>query len=220
MEKKRFMEGDKGPNTGCMGNVVWATNGDKLTATVLEPLEPLLERVGYVGPLDINCMVTQDAAYFLEFTARFGYDAIQAWNELLKLPLFDYLYKVATKQADEVPVFQDSYSIAVRLSVPPYPSEKGAEQWTGVQVLDVPKEASKHTWLADVMRKDNTDVVAGVDGVLGCVTARGSSVRECRRRAYRTINNIVIHPDVQYRSDIGADAEENIVRLKEWGWLN
>jgi phosphoribosylamine--glycine ligase len=220
MEKKRFMEGDKGPNTGCMGNVVWATNGDKLTATVLEPLEPLLERVGYVGPLDVNCIVTQDAAYFLEFTARFGYDAIQAWNELLKLPLFDYLYKVATKQADEVPVFQDSYSIAIRLSVPPYPSEKGTEQWAGVQVLDVPKEASKHVWLADVMRKDGVDVVAGVDGVLGCVTARGSSVRECRRRAYRTINNIVIHPDVQYRSDIGADTEENIAKLKEWGWLN
>ncbi|MCL6441754.1 MAG: hypothetical protein K6T27_09720, partial [Thermoleophilum sp.] len=220
MEKKRLMEGDKGPNTGCTGNIVWATNGDKLTATALEPLEPLLERVGYVGPLDVNCMVTRSDAYFLEYTARFGYDALQTWSELIKMPLFDYLYKVATRQADEVPVFQDNYGIAVRLTVPPYPSEKEVERWAGAQVLDVPKEAMRHVWLTDVARKGDAYVLAGVHGVIGCVTARGSSVRECRRRAYRTINNIVIHGDVQYRSDIGADVEENIAKLKEWGWLN
>jgi len=66
---------------------------------------------------------------------------------------------------------------------------------------------------------DGIPVMAGVDGVVGCVTARGSSVRECQRRAYRTIRNITITDDVQYRKDIGDDVEEQKKILKGWGWL-
>lgn len=220
LEKKRFMEGDKGPNTGCMGNVVWATNGDKLTETALEPLAPLLEKVDYVGPLDVNCIVTEQDAYFLEFTARFGYEAIQTWAELLKEPLFEYLYFMATAQPQEVPFFENGFAIGVRLSVPPYPTEENMERWRGVQVLDLPEEAKRHVWLADVMKQDGVEALAGVDGVVGCVTARGTTIRECRRRVYRTIKNIVIHPDVQYRSDIGEDAEEQVAKLRGWGWVS
>lgn len=218
IEWKRFMEGDKGPNTGCMGNVVWPTEGDKLTATVLEPLLPLLIKVGYIGPIDVNCIVTEGNAYFLEFTTRFGYEAIQAWAELLKEPLFDFLYYVASGQPMEVPYYKEQ-AIGVRLSVSPYPSEEGVEKWKGIQVLDIPKEARRHIWLADVMKQDAVPVMAGVDGVIGCVTARGSTVREAQRRAYRTIHNVVIHQDVQYRNDIGNGVDEKQKQLKEWGWL-
>ena len=218
IEQKRLFVNDHGPNTGCMGNIVWPTNGDKLTAETLEPLAPLLQKINYVGPIDVNCIVDDKSAYFLEFTPRFGYEAIQTWTELLKEPLFEFLYGVASQQPIEVP-FYDETAIGVRLSVTPYPSEEGAEKWKGVQVLDVPKEARKHVWLADVMKQDNIEALAGVDGVVGCVTARGSSVRECQRRAYRTIKNIVIHQDVQYRTDIGEGAEQDREKLKEWGWL-
>lgn len=218
MEKKRFMEGDKGPNIGCAGNVVWPTEVDKLVESTLMPLEPLLTKVNYVGPIDVNCIVNSEA-YFLEFTPRLGYEAIQAWSELLKVSLFDYLYKVASGQTNEI-AHQDEQAIAVRLSIPPYPSKEGIEECRGLQVLDVPNEAKKHVWLSDVMMQDNRDVLAGVDGVIGCVTARGQTVRECQRRAYRTINNIVIHQDVQYRSDIGSDVEQKVKELKGLGWLN
>jgi phosphoribosylamine--glycine ligase len=217
-EKKRLMASDRGPNTGCMGNVVWPTNGDKLTAQVVEPLAPLLEKVGYVGPIDVNCIVDDTDAYFLEFTPRFGYEAIQAWGELLQEKLFDFLYGVASGQPIEVP-YHDESSIAIRLSVSPYPNKEDIEKWKGVQVLDIPKEARKHIWLADVMKPDGIEVLAGVDGVVGCVTARGQSVRECQRRAYRTVKNICIHQDVQYRTDIGDGAEQDKEKLKEWGWL-
>ncbi len=90
------MEGDKGPNTGCMGNVVFTTEGNRLTEQALMPLSPLLKKVGYVGPIDVNCILTATDAYFLEFTTRFGYDAIQTFSELLKIPLFDFLFTAAT----------------------------------------------------------------------------------------------------------------------------
>jgi len=218
MEKKRFMDGDVGPQVGCMGNIVWPTNGDRLTADGLELLTPLLTKVNFIGPIDINCLVTPEEAYFIEFTPRFGYEAIQAWCELIQMPLFDYLYAIASGQREEVP-FHDEFAIGIRMSVNPYPVKEGVDVWESIQVLDVPKEAKKHVWLADVKLVDGIPVMAGVDGVVGCVTARGSSVRECQRRAYRTIRNITITDDVQYRKDIGDDVEEQKKVLKGWGWI-
>jgi len=114
--------------------------------------------------------------------------------------LFDLLYSIATQRTQKVLCYEE-YAIAVRLSTAigwPRPNE---------QLLKVPQEAKRHVWLSNV------------NGVLGSVTARGATVRECKRRVYRTINNVVIHRDVQYRGDIGDDVEGDKSKLEEWGWL-
>lgn len=220
MEEKRLMEGRRGPQTGCMGNVVWMTNdeGDEIVKRTLVSLTPLLQKIEYVGPLDVNCIATEKELYFLEFTARFGYDALQALLELIKDNLFDILWGVATRSHKHLRVI-DEYAIAVRLSMPPYPYEEGCDILKGAQVVAVPDEAKRHVMLSDVMMNEQGVVMVGVDGVVGCVTARGSTIQEIRRRAYRTINNIVLHDDVQYRKDIGAGVENSIERLKTWGWI-
>jgi len=219
LELKRLMEHNKGPNTGCMGNVVWTTEGDRLTKLLLNPLTPLLERVKYVGPLDVNCIVDEEDVYYLEVTARFGYDAIQALTELLRMSLFDFLYYNASR-VGRAPTYHEGYGIAVRLSVPPYPNKKEMDRWKGVQVIDIPGEARRHVMLSDVMMVDGVEVLSGVDGVIGCVTARGQTVREAQRRAYRTIENIVLSEDVQYRRDVGMNAMHDMELLKEWGWID
>lgn len=217
-ERKRLMEDDKGPQTGCMGNVVVLSTGDKLTDLILLPLEPLLKKVKYTGPIDINCIISEKDVYFLEVTARFGYDAIQAFAELLKIPLYNFLFKVATQQDDLIEGidYTNQPSIAVRLSMPPYPSKEGVDKWKGIRVLKMDEGASKHVWLADVMKEEGIEVLAGVDGVVGCVTARGLTIKECQRRVYRTINNIVINSDVQYRSDIGDQALADKEEFDRW----
>jgi phosphoribosylamine-glycine ligase len=204
-----------------MGNVVFTTSGNKLTQSVIDPLAPLLKKMNYVGPIDVNAILQKDRGFFIEFTTRFGYDAIQAYLELVKGSVFDFLYKIASGSNKPVDVFEDSFSIAVRISVPPWPGGKtDVDKLHGIQMLDIPEKAMNHVWLSDVMLCDEgVPVLAGVDGVLGCVTARGSTIRECRRRAYRTLDNILIHNDVQYREDIGADVDEKISKLVEWGWL-
>lgn len=219
LECKRLLHGDRGPMTGCMGNVVWRCQEDELIKRALVPLQPLLHKAKYLGPIDVNCIVNEKDAFFLEFTPRFGYDAIQAFIELMPGGLFQFLWQCAT---GEQPILRDDYGIAVRLSMPPFPSrdEDLLALTKGMQVLDVPKAARSHVLLADVMKHDGKEVLAGVDGVVGCCTARSSDARELRRRVYRTIRNCVIHPDVQYREDIGLKVEEQIGKLKQWGWLD
>jgi phosphoribosylamine--glycine ligase len=211
------MEGDKGPQTGCMGNVVFLSEGDRLTDLVLEPLTPLLRKEGYVGPIDVNCIIANDGVYFLEFTTRFGYDAIQALSELFKIPLFDFLYGIASKQCElkEREDYLNMIAIAVRLTLPPYPAEN-VDKWRNIKVLEIEPAARRHVWLSDVIRKNNDEVVGGVDGVIGCVTARGESIRECKRRVYRTIDNIVINQDVQFRRDIARNFEDLKDRFDRW----
>jgi len=219
IERKRLMDGDKGALTGCMGNVVWPTQGNKLTALAIESLKPLLEKVNYIGPIDMNCIVTEDKAYFLEFTSRFGYDAIQAWAEMLKGSLFDYLYAIASRQKDSF-TYHNGYSLGVRLTVAPYPGKEGIDRWKKVKAIDIPKEASRHVWLTDVMKNDDEVLLAGGYGVIGCVTARGTTVRECQRRVYRTIKNISLTDDIQYRNDIGDTVEKDKQQLIDWGWVD
>jgi phosphoribosylamine--glycine ligase len=201
---RRLMTGDIGPLTPCMGNVVWPTNGDKLTNEVIESLQPLLEKVGYLGPISVSCLVGEQEIHFIDFTTSFRYDTIQAWCELLQLPLFDYLYNLVSQKKQEVP-FHDETSISVRLSIPPYPYE-GTFGWEA-GTLRIPQEAKKHVWPTNA------------NGVVGCITARGATVRECQRRVYRTIKNVVTHQEVQYRTDIGNGVEELKLKLKGQGWL-
>ena len=217
-ERKRLMECDKGPQTGCMGNVVFLSTGNKLTEAVLMPLEPLLKKVKYIGPIDVNCIISGKDIYFLEFTTRFGYDAIQALAELLKISLYEFFLHVATQGDDliEDRDFFNSYAIAVRLSVSPYPNKEDMSKWKGIRVIKLEEGASKHVWLSDVMREGGVEVLAGTDGVIGCVTARGLTIRECQRRVYRTVSNIIICPDVQYREDIGDQALADKEEFDRW----
>ena len=55
--------------------------------------------------------------------------------------------------------------------------------------------------------------------IIGCITARGATINEARRRVYRTIRNTVQSDIVQFRQDIGQIEDEQIKQLREWGWL-
>ena len=224
-EEKRFLEGGKGPNTGCMGNVVLAREGNKLVDSTLLPITPFLKRVGYRGPIDINCIVSESNLYALEFTARLGYDAIEALMEGLKEPVTDLFFETAVGVKKEMDITSD-YMIAVRVSVPPWPHAEPEAKEKGLPIVGINEHNLKHLYLTDVYR-DTTEPegmreeykYAASDGVVLKVTARGRDITEARHRAYRTINNLSIQ-DMQYRSDIGIRAIQDIKTLSKWGWLN
>ena len=219
IESKRFLNNDKGPNVGCMGNVVWQCKENKLVKEFLHPATDLLNKVDYCGPFAVTLIIAKDSMNVLEFTTRFGYDAIQAYVELLKQSFFDFIYNLAINSGRPVSLYNDSLSLAVRLSMPPYPNKGNTSFISNLQVLDIPEKANHHVWLTDVNFKNSKCVIAGTDGVIGCITARGDSVRMAQKRVYRTINNIAINTDIQYRTDIGNGIEEKILQLTEWGYL-
>ena len=219
-EEKRFMEGNLGPNTGCMGNVVITRDYDRLVDSTVVKLKPLLTRLGWRGPVDVNCIVNANGAFALEATARFGYDAIEALLEGMRLGAGEFLREVAEGRLTSVEMWPGP-TIAVRMGVPPYPSEDEAikAEW-GEPILGINENNIGHLWLCNVFvdPKDMLFKTSGGDGLTLKATARGEDVGVARRRVYRTIDNLRV-TDKMYRRDIGLRAEADIKQLEQWGWL-
>ena len=98
------------------------------------------------------------------------------------------------------------YAIAIRLSVPPYPYSHLPDDTFNESVKGYCESNAKHIWLREVNRdKKGNWTIAG--GIIGAVTSRGDNIRECRRRAYRTIKNLDIKW-LQYRQDVGMKAAD------------
>lgn len=73
-EEKRLMNDGLGVNTGEMGTVMRYTKKSQLFKDVLEPCTEQLLALGYVGYVDMNCMIAEDGTPCpLEFTMRFGW---------------------------------------------------------------------------------------------------------------------------------------------------
>ena len=59
-----------------------------LAEEVLYPLEPILHKMGYVGYVDINCMIAKDVLHIpLEFTNRPGWPLYNIQQALHKVAI-------------------------------------------------------------------------------------------------------------------------------------
>jgi phosphoribosylamine-glycine ligase len=213
IELKRLMEGDKGPNTGCMGSVVWfwKKQNPKIYKHTLARIEPFLKRHKYNGPLDMNCIVSDKDGlpYFLEFTSRFGYNALYAAIPELE-PIDEFLAKCAR---GELPTIRPSYKWtgAVRVSIPPYPYDVDAKQTAG-RPLDL--KPDENIWLLDVKYDGKKLVTAGVDGVICEVTGIADNLAELGKGIYKRIGNLKIG-DKQYRTDLIEVANQRLNQLRK-----
>lgn len=201
MEEKKFMAGDLGPNTGCSGNVVWWWDEqtsrkihDLLFAQMVEPLR----EARYMGPIDINCIWTPEGPYGLEFTTRFGYDAIQASSRLINMEFGEFLYKMA--ETNVIPAIMDEYAMAVRVSVPPYPNDGDIPN---VPIIGVTEDNEDNIYLSDVFNDGpGMYACAGTDGYVLTVADTAKTISRLQDRVYSIIDELEI-PSKQYRIDVG-----------------
>jgi len=188
IEEKKFMPGKLGPRTGCESNVVWCLQDSKLADITVAPLADHLRAEGYVGPVDLNSLILPDGSPVgLEWTARLGFDATQAWQALIPR-LGEQLAEFLSGGLDHWE-HSDELSVTVRLSMPPYPSwdPKGALIERGMP-LDKRWLTREGVTINDVMASSDGPVCAGTSGLVGSVGATGASleplVKECLDMAY------------------------------------
>src|SRR5258706_465105 len=75
-EHKKLFPGEVGPPTGEMGTAMFWSEPNLLFNRTLLKMESKLAEEGYVGYIDLNCIVNNNGIYPLEFTSRFGYPTI------------------------------------------------------------------------------------------------------------------------------------------------
>lgn len=208
LESKRLMDADLGPAIGSQSNTVFLTEKRLLT----EPLAKMasyLSKEGYIGPCDANCIIKGGAPYFLEWSPRFGWDALYCLLTLVKGKLSDFFRK------DFEAEFHDGYAVSQRLSIPPYPygTPKLRSLYAkGVSIMGKLKDYPLF-WAQDVYDNNGKLKCVGADGILGVVAARGKTLEEAWGRLYHYIKQIKICSYVQYRNDGLSVARKRLEKL-------
>ncbi len=221
-EHKRFFHSNLGPLTGEAGTLMYWTETNILFQQTLLKLLPALQKCGYRGYIDINCIVGRDAIYPLEFTSRFGYPTIQIQLEGMKSKSGEWLSRLAHGEDFTMNV-KSGFQIGVVIFTPPALSEgdnnETVEMYRNLAINFKSKKSLAGIHIGDI-KKDHKGIwrIAGNSGWNLVVTGSGDTVDRAREVAYRRVGNIQI-PNMFYRSDIGENWRIVGDQLRTWGYI-
>ena len=102
----------------------WSEPNRLFTQTLLK-MESKLAQEGYVGYIDLNCIVNNNGIYPLEFTSRFGYPTISIQQEGMLTPISDLFWELANGLEPKWRT-RSGFQIGVRIVVPPFPFDDDA----------------------------------------------------------------------------------------------
>lgn len=217
-EHKKLFPGDLGPSTGEMGTSMFFSGPNKIFNHTLKKMEPTLAEEGYVGYIDINCIVNGHGIYPLEFTARFGYPTISIQKEGMIMPIGEFLYELARGNNPKLKV-RSGFQVGVRIVVPPFPfKDKETFNVKSKDSIIFFKRPTEGVHIEDVKLVNGEWLVTGDSGVVLIVCGTGQTMKQAQNQAYHRIKNIII-PHMYYRKDIGDRWFEDSDKLHNWGYL-
>lgn len=217
-EHKKLFPGNLGPSTGEMGTTMFWSSPNRLFNSTLLKFEKKLAEEGYVGYIDINCIVNGHGIYPLEWTSRFGYPTISIQQESMITPIGEFLYLLAKGEKPKLRV-KSGYHIGVRIVVPPFPFHD--EETFNVKSKDSIiyfKNPVEGVHIEDVKLVNGEWLVTGSSGTVLVVCGSGQTMRQAQAQVYSKIRQINI-PHMYYRDDIGDRWYEESDRLQIWGYL-
>ncbi|MFH1582907.1 MAG: phosphoribosylamine--glycine ligase [Candidatus Falkowbacteria bacterium] len=220
-EHKRIFSGNIGPFCGEMGTLMYWSSPNNLFKATLEKMLPSLKQSGYVGYIDINCIVNGKGIYPLEFTSRFGYPTIQIQQEGILMPIGEWLYRLANGENFEFKT-KRGFQVGVLLVVESMFSDDNNSEVVNLYkdlavILKNPNNLDG-IHIDDIRNDNGIWRIAGVSGGILVITGSGTTVKDARHQVYGRIKNIIV-PNMFYRTDIGAGWAVDGDRLHAWGYL-
>jgi phosphoribosylamine---glycine ligase len=218
-EHKKLFPGEVGPPTGEMGTAMFWSEPNALFNRTLLKMEPKLAEEGYVGYIDVNCIVNNNGIYPLEFTSRFGYPTISIQQEGLLTPISDLFWELANGSEPKWRT-RSGFQVGVRIVVPPFPFDDEAtfESFSKNAAIVFKRPVNEGIHIEDVKIVNQQWLVAGTSGVVLIAVGIGQTMKQAQAQAYSRIKNILI-PNMYYRTDIGDRWGEDSDKLHNWGYL-
>ena len=220
-EHKKLMAGDLGPNTGEMGTVLRYVKTSRLAEKVLQPLEPQLERLGYVGNIDVNCIIDDEGnPWPLEFTTRFGWPTFTIQMVLFEWDPIEFLFAFARGEDTKGAYRLDDPAVGVIPVLPPFPAApKNYEDVIGIPIFEMADDFSfeeVQAWKGDKSGVVAQWATAGM--VIGVACASGKTIRQASRKAYRELDQLRMPASPYWRNDIGELLKTDIPKLRAHGF--
>jgi phosphoribosylamine---glycine ligase len=227
IEDKKFLPDDLGPRVGCATNVVTYFDDEHppYAAATVGRLADLLREKKYVGNIACNTILASDGTpHFLEWSARCGFDALQAFSLLIpEDTLADQLDAFAHGKLPYWSLRDDArLALTVRVSIPPYPSHNVEELREAVgRPLDARLDGTHPRILpAEVMKgPDGLPCFAGGSGFVATVGATGNTIADVRTRALELANDLDV-PSKQFNPQLVPRFERALAALRDFGYLD
>lgn len=221
LEEKKFMNDNKGPNTGCSGNLIFAMSGEeKIYKEGLAKAAPLLAANGFKGIIDLNTIVTEDKVYGLEWTPRFGYLCCPTIAHMYGFGYGNLLFDIASGSSPQIK-WSHRFGAAVTMTVPPYPTEIRIPKGKGIPIEGIdPASLQELTeiYLFDAMVENKKLVTSGNYGYIGAILSGSNSIEGAFGTIEHRMEKIQI-PNCQYRTDVEESTTKRYEKLREWGWI-
>jgi phosphoribosylamine--glycine ligase len=217
-EHKRMFNDEIGPSTGEMGTTCFWTGEIPLFRKTLARMRDRIQ--GYVGYIDINCIVNAHGIFPLEFTTRFGYPTINLQIEGVLSPWGGFLEGLAKGAAVDLRT-KKGFQVAVVIGVPPFPfvDPDAFRKYSEDAIVMFRKEIREGLHPCDLKLVDGDWRLAGNSGYAAVVTGSGATMLDARRETYNRVKNLII-PNMFYRTDIGERWQRDGDLLQTWGYLS
>ena len=213
MDHKRAKDGDKGLNTGGMGNIspspfYTKEIEDFCMENIYKPTMTAMKSEGrpFKGVLFVGLMLTPGGVKVLEYNARFGDPETQVVLPRMKSDILDIMEACVDGRLAEVELeFEDNAAVCVVLASDGYPLlyDKGKE----VTIKEGFGKDGLYLYHAGTKLVDGKVVTTG--GRVFGVTATGKDLKEARDKAYKA-TELVEFENKYMRTDIGKKALENL----------
>lgn len=221
-EEKKLFAGGLGPNCGEAGTVIRLVKASKLAKKVLEPFEDYLVRLGYVGNIDVNCIIDDEGtAWPLEFTVRLGWPAFNIELALHDGDPVEWLAGLGVGKPTVTRRYND-VAVGVVVALPPYPfGHERPEEVVGVPVWGVEGDSYHHVMVAEGRvpaivdgRQAKAPGLVTAGSYVMVVTGTGETVQAARGKAYKALDRIHIPASPFWRIDIGQRLRRQLPELQ------
>ena len=231
-EFKKLCDGDRGPNTGEQGSVIRYVPNSKLAKRVLAPFEQELGAGGYVGYVDVNCIIDEKGTPWpLEFTMRPGWPTFNIQQALHRGDPAQWLMDLA--QGKKTAAWElNTVACGVVLSIPDYPFNKfPVEDVCGIPIYGMKPSMRGNIHPCEMalgtapqkgaegrIETLPIEVTAGTYILVGSGT--GATVEEARRHAYQILDRLSLPNSPMYRTDIGRRLQWELPKTQAHGYAS
>ncbi|THD69808.1 phosphoribosylamine--glycine ligase [Robertkochia marina] len=218
-EHKKLFPKELGVSTGEMGSSMFWTKDSPIFDATLAKFTPTLREHGFIGHIDLNCIVNGNGIYPLEFTSRFGFPQVFIQRAGINEEFGQFLLKVARGENFTINV-KKGFQVGAFIVVPPFPYEdkKTFRLFSKDAVVVFKKDKKEGVHPMHVKRINNEWLITGDTGIAVLVTGTGVTMKDAQRMMQNRISNVIVN-NGYYRTDIGDRWHEDSDRLWSWGLL-
>jgi phosphoribosylamine--glycine ligase len=214
-EFKKLFAGDLGQNCGEAGTVMRYVRRSKLAEKVLVPCAEQLEALGYVGNVDVNCIIDDSGhPWPLEWTMRLGWPAFNIETDLFACDPIEFLHALASGEWTRAAHTMNEVAVGVVLAIPPYPHPPRDYE----EIVGVPLWGETEGFHPCECQAGENSPLASAGGYVGIGVGTGATVRLAARSAYSTLRKISMPASPFYRNDIGKRLARQLPQLQAHGF--